>query len=130
MAAYLGYLAELHAGAGDVPRALEYVGEALQVVEKTGEDLHLPELLRHRARYSLAAGQDSGLAVADLREAVRIARHQGARVARLRAAVDLARVMTGAEDEDWRTELEEARKDLPPTFASSDTVAADDLLAH
>jgi hypothetical protein len=38
--------------------------------------------------------------------------------------------MTGAEDEDWRTELEEARKDLPPTFASSDTVAADDLLAH
>ena len=112
-----------------MPRALECVGEALQVVEKTGEDLHLPELLRHRARYSLDAGQDTGAAVADLREAVRVARHQGARVARLRAAVDLARALAGLEGEDWRTELAEARKDLPPTFASSDTVAADDLLA-
>ena len=129
MASYLGYLAELHAAAGEVPRALECVGEALQVVEKTGEDLHLPELLRHRARYSLDAGQDTGAAVADLREAVRVARHQGARVARLRAAVDLARALAGLEGEDWRTELAEARKDLPPTFASSDTVAADDLLA-
>ncbi len=128
MAAYLGYLAELHAAAGEVPRALECVGEALQVVVKTGEDLHLPELLRHRARYSLDAGQDLGVAVADLREAVRVARHQGARIARLRAAVDLARALADAEGEDWRTELAEARKDLPPAFSSSDTVAADDLL--
>ncbi|HEU5242137.1 MAG TPA: adenylate/guanylate cyclase domain-containing protein, partial [Ornithinibacter sp.] len=51
MAAYLGYLAELHAGAGEVRRALECVSEALQVVGKTGEELHLPELLRYRARY-------------------------------------------------------------------------------
>ena len=130
MAAYLGYLAELHADAGEAPRALEYVGEALQVVEKTGEDLHLPELLRHRARYSLAAGENPDVAVADLREAVRVARHQGARVARLRAAVDLARALAGTEGEDWRTELADARKDLPPAFASSDTVAADELLAH
>ena len=130
MAAYLGYLAEMHAAAGEVARALECVDEALQVVEKTGEYLHLPELLRHRARYTLAAGEDPGMAVADLREAVRVARHQGARVARLRAAVDLARAPAGSEAEDWRTELAEARADLPPAFSTSDTVAADDLLAH
>ncbi|MDF3044161.1 MAG: putative CyaI3 adenylate/guanylate cyclase [Ornithinibacter sp.] len=130
MAAYLGYLAELHAAAGEVPRALECVGEALQVVVKTGEDLHLPELLRHRARYSLDTGQNPAIAVADLREAVRVARHQGARVARLRAAVDLARVPAAIRPDDWRTVLADARRDLSPTLATSDTAAADDILAH
>jgi class 3 adenylate cyclase/tetratricopeptide (TPR) repeat protein len=129
MAAYLGYLAELHAGADEVPRALECVGEALQVVEKTGEVLHLPELLRHRARYSMAAGEDPELAVADLREALRIASHQGARVARLRAAVELARLPLDSKPDDWRTVLAEARGDLSPAFASRDTAAADELLA-
>jgi tetratricopeptide (TPR) repeat protein len=129
MAAYLGYLAELYAGAGEVRRALECVSEALQVVGKTGEELHLPELLRYRARYTLAAGEDRDEAIADLREAVRVARHQGARVSRLRAAVELARVLAGSQDEDWRSELAEARKDLPPAFSSSDSAAADDLLA-
>jgi hypothetical protein len=129
MAAYLGYLAELHAGADEVPRALECVGEALQVVEETGEVLHLPELLRHRARYSMAAGEDPELAVADLREALRIASHQGARVARLRAAVELARLPLDSKPDDWRTVLAEARGDLSPAFASRDTAAADELLA-
>ena len=130
VAAYLGYLAELHATAGEVPRALELLDEALQVVETTGEYLHRPELLRQRGLYRLAAGQDAGAVTADLMEAVRVATGQGARVARLRAAVELARLPEDFRPGDWRTVLAEARGELSPAFASRDSAAADELLAH
>jgi class 3 adenylate cyclase/tetratricopeptide (TPR) repeat protein len=129
-AAYLGHLARLHAAVGEADRSLELVGEALEAVERTGEYLHRPELLRQRALYSLAAGRDAHEAVADLREAVRVATDQGARVARLRAAVELAHLPEGSRPDEWRTLLTDARGDLSPTFASGDTAAADDLLAH
>ena len=106
MAAYLGYLAELHAAVGEVPRALECVGEACRWWRRRGGPPP-PELLRHRARTPSPPARTRG-AVADLREALRVARHQGARVARLRAAVDLARA-TGLRPNDWRTVLAEAR---------------------
>ena len=41
---------------GDVDAAHDLVGQALQVVQKTGEELHLPDLLRQRAAYALARG--------------------------------------------------------------------------
>ena len=104
--------------AGDVARADELIDEALAVVDKTGEDLHLPELLRQRALYALARGDDPGGAVADLTEAVRIATEQGARVARLRAAVQLARVPPEARPADWRAVLADARADLPPSLST------------
>jgi hypothetical protein len=129
-AANLGYLAQLHAAAGEAAQALELVGEALEVVETTGEYLHLPELLRQRAVYSLADGRDADTAIADLTEAVRVATEQGAWVARLRAAVELARVPLVSRPDDWRTVLAEARGDLPRNLATSDAAAADDLLAH
>lgn len=126
---YLGHLAELHAEVGEAGRALELVGEALDVVTTTGEDVHRPELLRKRGLYALADGRDVGLAVADLSEAVRVATDQGARVARLRAALELARLPVGSRPDDWRSMLEDARADLPATLATSDTEAADALLA-
>ena len=130
VASALAYLAELHAQAGDVDRADELIDEALQLVHKAGEDLHLPELLRQRALYTLARGGDADRAVADLTEAVRVAIEQGARVARLRAAVQLARVPAAARPDGWRTVLAEARSDLPLSPATDDTAAADDLLGH
>jgi tetratricopeptide (TPR) repeat protein len=130
VASALAYLAELHAAAGEVDRADELIDEALQLVHKVGEDLHLPELLRQRALYCLARGGNPERAVADLTEAVRIATEQGARVARLRAAVQLARVPSAVRPAPWRAMLAEARADLPPTAATDDTAAADDLLGH
>ena len=76
--------------------------EALEVVHKTGEDLHLPELLRQRARYPLARGADPATAVADLPEAVRIATRAGRprgpapRRRRARPPADGDRPATGA----------------------------------
>jgi tetratricopeptide (TPR) repeat protein len=129
VAANLGYLAQLHAAAGDIQRAQDAVAEALDVVRKSGEHLHLPELLRQRAVYALAAGGDADEAVADLKGAERIAAEQGARVARLRAALELARLAESSRPKDWRILLQQARSDLPASFTSDETAAADDLFA-
>jgi class 3 adenylate cyclase/tetratricopeptide (TPR) repeat protein len=130
VASHLIYLARLDAAAGDVDRAAEHIADALEAVRTTGEHLHLPGLLRLRATYALAQGAAADQPVADLREAIRVAIEQGSSVTRLRAALDLGRVPPPSRPHDWRTVLSEARADLPGSFASDETVAADDLLAR
>jgi hypothetical protein len=93
-----------------------------------GEDVHLPELLRQRAQLTSARGGDVAVAVDDLTEAVRIAIGQGARVSRLRAALDLARLPASYRPAHWRSLLAEARSDVPSSFVTDETAAADDLL--
>lgn len=128
-ASNLAYLAQLNAKAGDPDRAHELIEEALEVVHKTGEQIHLPELLRQRAVYSLARGGDVDEAAADLTEAIQVATEQGARVARLRAALELGRLPEGARPLGWRTLLVEARRDMPSPHPTAETADADDLLA-
>jgi class 3 adenylate cyclase len=126
-AANLAALAELVDADGDVDAAHDLVGQALQVVQKTGEQLHLPDLLRRRAEYTLARGGSASDAAEDLRAAVDVATEQGAHVTRLRAAVALAR-MDRARPDDWREVLTAARGGVPPTLSTEDTAAADALL--
>jgi tetratricopeptide (TPR) repeat protein len=128
-ASNLAYLAHLRAEAGDLDRAHAVIGEALEVVYKTGEEIHLPELLRIRAHYERERGGDMEEVLADLSEALRVATRQGSRVARLRAAVDLAVLPDLQRPDDWRALLEAARSALPPSFRSDDVTAADALLA-
>jgi class 3 adenylate cyclase len=128
-AAHLGYLARLSAEAGDLARAQDLVAEAVDVVQRTGELVHLPELLRQQASCALAGGRPDDAAT-ELTEAVGVAIRQGARVARLRAAVALAGLPAGSRPEEWRTVLAAARADLPPSLATEDTAAADALVAH
>jgi hypothetical protein len=111
-------------------RADVHLAAAFDAAQQSGEDVHLPELLRQRAELRLARGGDAGTAVADLTEAVRIATTQGARTSRLRAAVDLAQLSPASRPESWRTTLAEARDDMPPATITSDTEAADRLLAR
>jgi tetratricopeptide (TPR) repeat protein len=125
---HLTFLARLDAAAGEVDRARAHLAEALDAVHQMGEDLHLPELLRQRAAVTLTHGGDTAQAVADLTEAVRIATRQGARVSRLRAALDLARLPAGSRPEHWRILLAEARGDVPPSFVTDETAGADLLL--
>jgi tetratricopeptide (TPR) repeat protein len=127
-ASHLGHLAGLDAAAGELDRAEEHLAEAIEAVQRTGEELHLPELLRQRARFTLARGGDAALAVADLTEALRVATAQGARVSRLRAALDLARLPAECRPEHWRTLLAEAREDMPASTVTAETVGADLLL--
>jgi class 3 adenylate cyclase/tetratricopeptide (TPR) repeat protein len=124
----LAALARLSEREGDLDGALGLVNQALAVVYKTGEHVHLPELLRQRAEYVLARGGPASEAVADLEEAILQAREQGARVAGLRAAVALARLPEDLRPGDWRHILSTARSVVPAVLVSDDTAAADDLL--
>lgn len=128
-ASNLGYLAQLHAAAGEIERAQDVVAEALDVVRKSGEHVHLPQLLRQRGMYTLVGGGDTDEVVEDLREAMHVATEQGARVGRLRAALELARLPESVRPKYWRIMLEEARSDMPASFASNEIAVADDLLA-
>jgi hypothetical protein len=129
-ASHLIYLARLDAAAGEVDRAAEHVAEALAAVHDSGEHFHLPGLLRLRAAYALARGAPADQPVADLREAIRVSVEQGNRVTRLRAALELGLVPAAHRPADWATVLAEARADLPPSFASEETAAADELLGR
>ncbi len=126
---HLAYLARLDAAAGDAARADAHLAEAFAAARRTGEELHLPELLRQRARSVLDRGGDARTAAADLTEALRLAVEQGARLSRLRAAVDLAGLPPEARPAGWRALLADARADLPAATRTAETAAADDLLA-
>ena len=125
----LAHLARLYAQVGDLNRASELVDEAVEAVHKSAEYLHLPELLRQRAVLALGRGADPDDVVADLQGAVHVALEQGATVSYLRAALELARLPDEHRPVDWRTSLSQARGDLPASFSSAESVAADALLA-
>jgi class 3 adenylate cyclase/tetratricopeptide (TPR) repeat protein len=127
-AVHLAFLARLDAAAGDPDRADAHLAAAFEAVRSSGEELHLPELLRQRAQATLDRGGDPADAVADLTEALRIATEQDARISRLRAALDLARLPVGSRPEHWRTLLAEARADVPPSTVTAETAGADLLL--
>jgi class 3 adenylate cyclase/tetratricopeptide (TPR) repeat protein len=133
-AALLAYLARLDAAAGEPDRADEHLAQAFEVVLRTGEDLHLPDLLRQRGLATLAALDDDrddegdgNRVLADLEEAMRTAKWQGARLCRLRAALDLARLPVAFRPETWRTVLADVRADV--RAETPETADADALLA-
>jgi class 3 adenylate cyclase/predicted ATPase len=88
---YLGLLAETHGRRGDLPAALDLLGEALVLVEQTGECWFAAELHRVRGELLSAAG-DQDAAEAALRMAVALAREQDAKWWELRAASSLGRL--------------------------------------
>jgi hypothetical protein len=59
-----------------------------------------------------------------------VAGDTGARVARLRAAIDLARLPESSRPEDWRGILDQARSAMPGSYVGDETAIADDLLAR
>jgi class 3 adenylate cyclase len=113
VASNLAYLAVAHAARGDHDRAREIIEESLQVVAKTGERIHLPELLRLRAVYGRDRGADPDEVAADLLEAVSIATEQGNNVVALRGAVELGRLPEDHRPAEWRTLLGEAKDRIP-----------------
>jgi tetratricopeptide (TPR) repeat protein len=130
LAGLLGRLAWLDERAGDEARADEHLAKAFEMVRRTGEELDLPELLRLRARFTLTRGGEASRAVSDLTDAIRVATEQGARLSRLRAALDLAGVPAASRPADWRTLLDEARNDMPSSTGIAETAAADVLLGR
>ena len=109
---YTALLADVHRRAGDVDRALEVLGEALEHVERTDERVYEAELHRLKGAILLArAPSPTGEAEICLRRALAVARRQKARLWELRAATDLARL--------WQAngQSREARALLEPVYA-------------
>jgi len=115
--------------AGQIEEAATLVGEALQIIERTGERWYAAELYRHKGRLLLRQGYAE--ATEELFcKAQQIAREQEAKLWELRAAMSLARLRV----EQGR--LAEARALLAPVygwftegFATPDLKAAKILLA-
>ena len=129
-ASHLALLARMAADDSDIDRAADLVADALDVVRKSGEYLHLPEVLRLRGEFALARFGDAQEAAADYAEALRVATEQGARISRLRAALALAGLPRTARPTGWRDELAAARADVPAELVCAETSAADALLAE
>jgi predicted ATPase len=90
---FLGLMADIQHALGQNENATTMLGEALQRVAGTGERWFEAELHRLKGAFLLAQSPAAvGEAEASLRQALAIARQQGARSLELRAAHDLARL--------------------------------------
>jgi predicted ATPase len=88
---FLGLLAEAHARAGQNAEALHLLSEALSFAERRSERWYEPELRRLRGEYLLHEGATQACdAEATFKEALSLARAQGAKAWELRSAVSLA----------------------------------------
>jgi class 3 adenylate cyclase len=127
--AFLGIVATNHLYRGDTALAADTVDEALVAVQRSGEWVHQPDLLRLRAQIALAARPDRvDDVVADLRAAVAVGLAQNSLVLALRAAVTLARLPADARPADWRESLRSVVDTLPAEPGQlAGTVAADAL---
>jgi DNA-binding response OmpR family regulator/class 3 adenylate cyclase/tetratricopeptide (TPR) repeat protein len=88
-------LAEAYFANGEIELARANLESALQVGRETGERWAEPDILRLHAEL-LAGGKDPSpkLAIAQLKQAIELARHQGSRSLELRATMSLARIIT------------------------------------
>jgi predicted ATPase len=95
--------------AGDRMRALELLGEALEVSEQTKAGTFRPELLRLQADTALALGRiDAAAARVQLEAAIALAREQSAVSLEFRAACSLARLLDKLGERPKARELVEA----------------------
>jgi hypothetical protein len=113
-AAYLGNVARNHVLLGNPSQALQTVDHALLLVQKQGEWIHQPYLLRLRAELTASVHPDRmNDVVDDLRGAVEVGLAQESLVLALRAANDLARLALRSRPADWRSVLSSVYDLLP-----------------
>lgn len=100
----LGALAEGHAKAGHVQRALDVIAEALAAVETSGERFYEAELLRLRGELLVVGGHSDMAAEQCFRSALNTAHRQRARTLERRAAKSLSQLLErqGRNDEARR----------------------------
>lgn len=87
---YMAYLAVLQHELGQTDDALETVHDALLEIDKSGETLHRPDLLRLRGMFTIEAGGDTADATADIRHGLELAAASGNALYALRCALALA----------------------------------------
>ncbi|MER9971863.1 winged helix-turn-helix domain-containing protein [Mesorhizobium sp. M0060] len=116
---------------GQVDEAMVLIDDSLGQVEKNGDLLYLPELLRVKGSLVLQVSErNRAEAETCLLQALELSRSQGARAWELRTAIDMATLMAG------RGEVDSACALLQPVFeqfveglSTADLKAAERLLA-
>jgi predicted ATPase len=98
------------AGLGQFEEALAILEQGLALSEEGGERWYVPELLRVRGEVRLRYDASGPIAEDCFKEAIGVARQQGALFWELRAAADLARLMLG------QGRNEEAYRALTPVY--------------
>ncbi len=122
-------LAELRALAGDLEGALDTIDDALLTVDKTGEKLHLPEILRRRVWHRRQLVGPGPSDVNELVEAYELAVAKDIHVIALRAAIDIARLPDDERPARSRDMLETARGRMPAASSAPEAAEADAILA-
>jgi predicted ATPase len=118
---YLGVLAEILGRAGRIEDGLARIGEALELVEQTGERWYEAELHRGRAELLRRVDKpDEGAVVAAFTRALELARSQQAWLWELRAGTGLARLHSD------QGRAKEARAILDPLCRALDTPELDE----
>jgi predicted ATPase len=103
---YLGLLAGAYMTAAQIPKSLQLIAEALKRVEETEERWYEAELHRLRANALLGTGlTEANEAEASFRQAIDVARVQGAKFWELRAATSLARMWAAQGKRDQARDL-------------------------
>jgi len=114
--AYMGHglLAQLQGKAGAIDDALASIAEGLALAERTGG--HRADSFLHRVRGDVLTEREPAAAEAAYREAVRIARSQGARTFELQAAHALVKSLNAAgRPADAHDVLAQALEGFAPT---------------
>jgi TOMM system kinase/cyclase fusion protein len=131
---FLALLAEAYDRSGQANAGLAAVEEGLRLVSENGEGHHEAELYRLRGELLLklaALGPDSRIeqAQACFRQALDVARRQGARAWQLRAAMSLFRLSRGrAARAETREQLEQLYGSFTEGFETADLTDAKALL--
>ncbi len=127
--AFLGIVARNHAYNGDVDQALVRLSEAFVGVDRSGERVHLPDLLRLRAELTAAGHPDrTDAVVADLLAAIEVGKSQGSVLLALRAANQLAELEVDIRPTYWRDVLCSVLDEFPPDSTSPELVLAHTIL--
>jgi predicted ATPase len=121
-------LAEAQAEVGDTQAGLDTLGEAMTVLEQTGERHWEAELHRLRGKLYLAQTDDAS-AESNFRKAIEVARKQQAKSWELRASIDLTKLLQKrGKAEEARTLLEPIYNWFTEGFDSTDLIEAKALL--
>jgi predicted ATPase len=107
------------------------IDERIQQVEVGGETLYVPELLRIQGRVLLSMREPAQReAEICFRNSIELSRRQGARGWELRAAIDLAKLLSEQDDsENGRKLLQSVYAGFSEGFETADLKAAEELLA-
>jgi predicted ATPase/DNA-binding winged helix-turn-helix (wHTH) protein len=120
-------LVEGHLALGQAAQAAQLVDDAIRLVERSGDHLYMPELLRMKGKVLRSLPQpDIAAAKRCLLQALELSRRTGAKAWELRAAIDLAAL--GAARGDAKRSLQSALEGFAENSGTADIQAANDIL--